>query len=95
LESTQSFVKFPTENKWINGFLKKTIENCYIGLKENRYMLINIADTPKHKFIEKETIRIAKELGFVQEDTLQLTLSSVMGAGYKYEPIFVFRKESK
>ena len=69
LESTQSFVKFPTENKWINGFLKKTIENCYIGLKENRYMLINIADTPKHKFIEKETIRIAKELGFVQEDT--------------------------
>jgi len=95
LESTQSFVKFPTENKWINGFLKKTIENCYIGLKENRYMLINIADTPKHKFIEKETIRIAKELGFVQEDTLQLTLSSVMGAGYKYEPIFAFRKESK
>jgi hypothetical protein len=95
LESTQSFVKFPTKNKWINGFLKKTIENCYIGLKENRYMLINIADTPKHKFIEKETIRIAKELGFVQEDTLQLTLSSVMGAGYKYEPIFVFRKESK
>ena len=58
-------------------------------------MLINIANTPKYDFIEKETIRIAKELGFVQEDTLQLTLSSVMGAGYKYEPIFVFRKESK
>ena len=95
LESTQSFVKFPTENKWINGFLKKTIQNCYNGLKENKYMLINIANTPKYDFIETETIRIAKELGFVQEDTLQLTLSSVMGAGYKYEPIFVFRKESK
>ena len=95
MESTQSFVKFPTENKWINGFLKKTIQNCYNGLKENKYMLINIANTPKYDFIETETIRIAKELGFVQEDTLQLTLSSVMGAGYKYEPIFVFRKESK
>ena len=95
LESTQSFVKFPTENEWVNGFLKKTIQNCYIGLKENKYMLINIANTPKYDFIEKETIRIAKELGFVQEDTLQLTLSSVMGAGHKYEPIFVFRKESK
>ena len=58
-------------------------------------MLINIANTPKHKFIEDETIRISKQLGFVQEDTLQLTLSSVNGAGYKYEPIFVFRKESK
>ena len=58
-------------------------------------MLINIANTPKYQFIEKETVRISKELGFVQEDTVQLTLSSVMGAGYKYEPIFVFRKESK
>ena len=95
LESTQSFIKFPTENEWVNGFLKKTIQNCYIGLKDNRYMLINIANTPKYNFIEKETVRIAQELGFVQEDTLQLTLSSVMGAGYKYEPIFVFRKESK
>ena len=95
LESTQSFVKFPTENEWVNGFLKKTIQNCYIGLKNNRYMLINIANTPKYNFIEKETVRIAQELGFVQEDTLQLTLSSVMGAGYKYEPVFVFRKESK
>ena len=58
-------------------------------------MLMNIANTPKYNFIEEETIRISKELGFVQEDTLQLTLSSVMGAGYKYEPVFVFRKESK
>ncbi len=95
LESTQSFIKFPTENEWVNGFLKKTIQNCYIGLKKNKYMLINIANTPKYNFIEKETVRIAQELGFVQEDTLQLTLSSVMGAGYKYEPVFVFRKESK
>ena len=94
LESTQSFVKFPTENKWINGFLKKTIKNCHYGLKKDSYMLINIANTPKYKFIEDETIRISKELGFTQEDTVQLTLSSVMGAGYKYEPIFVFRKES-
>ena len=58
-------------------------------------MLMNIANTPKHKFIEKETISIAKELAFVQEDTLQLTLSSVMGAGYKYEPVFVFKKKEK
>ena len=42
-------------------------------------MLMNITNTPKYNFIEEETIRISKELGFVQEDTLQLTLSSVMG----------------
>ena len=48
----------------------------------------------EYKFIEKETIQISKDLGFKQEETLRLTLSSIMGAGYKYEPIFVFKKES-
>ena len=91
-EETQSFKKFPTTDGWVNGFLYKTIENCYNGLKGNKYMLINIANTPKYKFIEEETIRISKELGFKQEKTIELTLSSVMGAGYKYEPIFVFKK---
>ena len=93
-EDTQSYKKFPSEDKWIDGFLRKTIDNCYYGLKKNGYMLMNIANTPKYKFIEEQTVKISKELGFIQEDTLQLTLSSVMGAGYKYEPIFVFRKES-
>jgi hypothetical protein len=91
-EDTQSYIKFPTKEEWVNGFLRKTIENCYRGLKSGGYMLYNIANTPKYKFIEEETQKIAKEFGFVQNDTLQLTLSSVMGAGYKYEPIFVFKK---
>ena len=91
-EETQSYVKFPTQDDWVDGFLRKTIENCYTGLKEGGYMLYNIANTSKYKFIEEETVKISKELGFIQEDTLQLTLSSVMGAGYKYEPIFVFKK---
>ena len=91
-EKTQSFKKYPTKEEWINGFLRKTIENCYNGLKGNKYMLINIANTPRYKFIEEETVRISKELGFKQEQTIELTLSSVMGAGYKYEPIFVFKK---
>jgi|TARA_Y100000031_G_C8235243_1_gene392913 hypothetical protein len=91
-EETQSYKKYPTKEEWTNGFLRKTIENCYCGLKSNKYMLINIANTPKYKFIEEETVRISKELGFKQEETIELTLSSVMGAGYKYEPIFVFKK---
>ena len=73
-------------------FSKKTIENCYHGLKGGGYMLYNITNTPKYKFIEEETQEISKSLGFVQEKSIQLTLSSVMGAGHKYEPIFVFRK---
>ena len=91
-EETQSYVKFPTKDDWVDGFLRKTIENCYYGLKKGGYMLYNIANTSKYKFIEEQTVKISKELSFTQEDTLQLTLSSVMGAGYKYEPVFVFKK---
>jgi hypothetical protein len=91
-EPTQSYIKYPTQDEWINGFLRKTIENCYYGLKKGGYMLYNIANTPKYKFIEEQTVKISKEVGFVHEDTLQLTLSAVMGNGYKFEPIFVFKK---
>jgi hypothetical protein len=55
-------------------------------------MLINIANTPKHKDLEEMTIHYAEDVGFKHVDTLQLILSSVMGAGYKREPIFVFKK---
>ena len=41
-EDTQSYIKFPTSRDWINGFLRKTIQNCQYGLKQNRYMLINM-----------------------------------------------------
>ena len=88
-EETQSYVKYPTKDEWVNGFLYKTIKNCYRGLKGNKYMLINIANTSKYKIIEEETIRISKELGFKQEKTIELTLSSVMGAGYKLSLIHI------
>ena len=58
-------------------------------------MLINIANTPKYKFIEKETVNISKDIGFTQEPTVDLILSSVAGKGVKTEPIFVFKKESQ
>ena len=91
-ESTQSYKKFPTKDEWVNGFLRRTIQNCHIGLKNGGYMLYNIANTPKYKFIEEMTQEISKSMGFVQDKTIELTLSSVMGAGHKFEPIFVFRK---
>lgn len=91
-EPTQSYLKYPSEKEWIDGFLTKTIKNCSYGLKHNGYMILNIANTPKHKTIEDETIRISKENGFILEETLHLILSSVSGKGQKLEPIFVFKK---
>jgi hypothetical protein len=91
-EDTQSYIKYPTKDSWLNGFLKETMENCHYGLKCDKYMLINIANTPKYKDIEGRTIEIGESVGFKHIDTLYLILSSVSGKGQKLEPIFVFQK---
>lgn len=97
-EPTQSFLKYPEKNMWVEGFLRKTFQNCHHGLKKNGHMAINIADPKKKKDIslESETIRVAKECGFKHTETLKLALSNpVMSnkqSAFKYEPIFVFQK---
>lgn len=91
-EPTQSFVKFPTYNAWADCFLRGTFENIHHGLKPKRYMAINIANVRGAGDIEADTVRIAKECGFNHERTMYLLLSKA-GAGYKREPIFVFRKK--
>jgi hypothetical protein len=93
-EETQSYIKYPTKSDWITGFLRKTMENCHYGLKDGKYMLINIANTTKYKDIEEKTIEMGKEVGFEHIDTLYLILSSVAGKGIKLEPIFVMQKIS-
>lgn len=95
MEETQSFKKFPSEYLWINGFLRKTIENCFIGLKSDGKLMLNIANTPKYKTIETETIKVAEDVGFSHIDTIYLALSSVSGKGMKLEPIFIFNKKTK
>lgn len=91
-EETQSYKKYPSEETWINGFLKDTISNCYYGLKVGGKMILNIANTTKYKTIQSDTIKLSKEVGFNHIDTIYLILSSVSGKGEKLEPIFIFEK---
>jgi len=97
-EPSQSYVKFDNKQAWIEGFLRPTFKNCYYGLKQGGYMLINIADVKgKHNInLELETIITAESVGFTHENTLQLALSNVnlrdKGTKFKYEPIYVFKK---
>lgn len=91
-EGTQSYKKYPTKSDWVDGFLTDTLHNCYSGLKKGGHLLINISNTPTNKWIEDETVRISKKMGFIQLDTFYLVLSSISGNGQKLEPIFVFKK---
>ena len=92
-DETQSYIKFPTQIQWADGFLRKTIQNCYYGLKQNCYMLINIANVSSFKNLEDVTIEVTEQEGFVHEDTYRLALSKINSGGFKYEPVFVFRKK--
>jgi len=42
--------------------------------------------------LEKDTLQLADEAGFKLEKTYQMALSALMKNGFKYEPIFVFKK---
>jgi len=96
-EPTQSYIKFPTEQEWINGFLFQTLQNTFDSTKVNGYLLLNIANTSSGKNIENGTLEIAEKIGYSHINTLRLNLSTMAragdGSGSKYEPIFVFKKE--
>ena len=97
-EPSQSYIKFDMKEAWIEGFLRPTFNNCHYGLKKDGFMLINIADVKgKHNInLEKETINVALDEGFLLVDEYQLALSNVnlhiKENKYKYEPIFIFKK---
>lgn len=91
-EDTQSYKRYPTVHQWNTGFLEKTTDICYNKLRDNGYYIINVANTRTHETLEADTVRIAEERGFVLQHTYKMRLSSLMGKGFKYEPIFVFKK---
>ena len=97
-EDTQSYKKFPNKVDWLEGFLRKTIQNCLYGLKPRRYLVINIANVSSFDNLEGECANIVMSEGFEYMETFQLTLSKMPGKNiksdsFKYEPVFLFRKK--
>ena len=94
-ENSQSYVKFPKRELWIEGFLRPTFDNCHNGLKEHGVMAINIADI-KGQELEADMVRVAEEVGFKMIKKAKLALSNVnlrnKKKKFKYEPIYLFIK---
>ena len=94
---SQSYCKYPTKKEWIDGFLTKTFENCYHGLKSDGNMIINIADGKINLGLEAETIAAAERVGFKLVKEFNLALSNVnfriKETKFKYEPMFLFIKK--
>ena len=56
-------------DRWV---FEKDYSELYYGLKQNRYMLINIANVSSFMSLEDVTIKTAEQEGFVHEDTYRL-----------------------
>ena len=90
-EKTQSYLKYSNISTWKEKFLRKTIDNVYRGLKNNKFMALNVADVRNYSSFEKDTVDIAESVGFKLVDTFDLILSSQQ-SDQKSEPIFIFKK---
>lgn len=94
-EPTQSCIRFPTNELWMNGYMRRTLENCRIGLKPNGWLVVNVADCDSYPMLTSDFLSLAKELGFTLVETLQLSLSKMVGTdktqSHKHEPVYAFR----
>lgn len=94
-EPTQSYIKFPKYESWLDGYLKRTIVNCLACLKKTGTLVVNIANTKTCPYLESDFIKICKEVGFELIDVLYLELSArehyTRDKSFKYEPVFVLK----
>lgn len=91
-EDTQSFKRYPTKLEWRDKFLTPLIRNSYKWINKNGYFIINVADVKTYTDLEDDVVEISTAHNFKLIKTYKMTLSSLMSSGFKYEPIFVFKK---
>jgi hypothetical protein len=91
-EPTQSCLKFPTRQEWMQKFMRPTLANCWYGLKPDGALAVNIAGVKSYPELERDFVALALEQGWQLVRTLRYSLSNIAGGGYKYEPVFVFKK---
>lgn len=100
-EQTQCYNKYPTIEKWFEGYVTPTIKNIYYMLKPNCYYAVNIADfnfgNQRVEYVDK-WIKISKQIGFEYVETISMKVETRKGNGHsgdKKEGIFIFKKVDK
>lgn len=98
-EDTQSYKMFPILEDWLKYFWRGTVRSCFMGLKPNRYLVFNIANVKTAPNLAEDCLNVAKSVGFEHIETLQLQLSgrphTSKDKEFKYEPVFVMKKQEK
>lgn len=81
-DPTQSYKKFSNYDSWRDGFLRPTLTTCVQYLKNNRYLLWNIADLlikGEYLPLEKDSKDILESLGMKYMYTVKMALEPMPG----------------
>ena len=82
-DDEQSFKAYPMYSDWRDNFLKPTLTNAYESLRNDRYILWNIADikllSDNFHPLEQDSIDIIESLGGVYKGKLKMLMASMIG----------------
>jgi hypothetical protein len=96
-EASQSYIKFKTREAWLSGFLGATLSNAHLGLEPSGTLVVNVANVKTYPNLTEDFQWLARRCGFRHVETLRLALAAMpgtrTGSPYKFEPVFVFKKE--
>jgi hypothetical protein len=93
-DPTQSWVRYPTWESWVLGFLGPFTQKCWAHAKEGAILCVNTKDIRvgrKILPIGQELVRLATSVGFEPKPALSLPIGRI-GKNVQSEPIFVFQK---
>lgn len=88
-EPTQSWIRFPTRNLWLQGFLRQTIRNAHTRLKDEGKLILNV-----NWDLLDDTLSLAQEEGFELEKQEELPVKTHFFTPdvKPNEPILTWRK---
>ena len=82
-DENQSYKKYGSSyDSWRDGFLRPTLKTCVDWLKDDRYLLWNIADIKMkdgYLPLEEDSKKILEEYGMVYKYTLKMAMESMPG----------------
>lgn len=92
-DSTQSWVRYPTYQKWVDGFLIPFIRFQVGAIRSGGHVIVNIADVfcGEDRSLVKETLEATASAGLQHVTTWQYQMAA-LGGGIKCEPVLVLRK---
>lgn len=69
---TQSYIKYPTYDEWLEKYVAETVKNIFEYTKEGGLHLVNLEDTKRIKLI-RDWIEIALSIGFKLEQIEEIS----------------------